>query len=469
MKLLSTLKNQPADNCFILTYNADLAFFEYMLFAPLYISGCRNVTILCDPFQYKRALEDISILRFVGQRYVFLPARISKKGAFHPKLIFLTGTKGGSVTVTSGNLTSSGYTHNIEVASHFHYSVREPNLTTWQACLWAYQTIEAIVGKSDAGDIAQKRLNQLYGTTPWLREAPPGIVEEHVWSFHNLNEPLLDQFMRLYEEIDHSRVKEISIVSPFFDRRLHALSAFVERLRPNRVSIYSYEPYGLDPMVLDRISKQFSLEIRFFELDCAPRPLHAKAILIRTDRGSWAVTGSANMSAPAWLHPSESGNTEIVTARYEETSEYFNPWFQELAENAYSVELEDIEYRKIEGGEIEEEVSFQIASATLEGKQLIIQGSPEQMLEGNVVTHLESGSRIEKLNTEAGQNGSELSCKVPDKLLRWLEAPARCWVEFHDDEGTTKTSNTVLLINLNSLLRFSQPITKNRGRESLQD
>ena len=58
MKLLTAIKRQPADNCIILTFNADLLFFEHMVFEPLYGAGCRNTLVLCDPAQYSMALDD---------------------------------------------------------------------------------------------------------------------------------------------------------------------------------------------------------------------------------------------------------------------------------------------------------------------------------------------------------------------------------------------------------------------------
>ena len=97
MKLLTALRRQPADNCIILTYNADLLFFEHLLFEPLYASGCRNTLVLCDPMQYGIALSDIDQLRYAGQRYLLLPGRTSPRGAFHPKLILLTSAAGGGM------------------------------------------------------------------------------------------------------------------------------------------------------------------------------------------------------------------------------------------------------------------------------------------------------------------------------------------------------------------------------------
>ena len=84
MKFLSALKRQAVDNCIILTYNANLVFFEYMLFEPLYAAGCRNTLIVCDPRQYDAALADAPLLRYAGQRYLFMPGRTSPSGAFPP-------------------------------------------------------------------------------------------------------------------------------------------------------------------------------------------------------------------------------------------------------------------------------------------------------------------------------------------------------------------------------------------------
>ena len=124
MKLLTAIKRQPADNCIILTFNADLLFFEHLVFEPLFGAGCRNTLVLCDPAQYTVALEDVEQVRYAGQRYLLLPGRTSPHGAFHPKLVFLTAVDGGRLLLTSGNLTKAGYTRNWEVATLFEYNAK---------------------------------------------------------------------------------------------------------------------------------------------------------------------------------------------------------------------------------------------------------------------------------------------------------------------------------------------------------
>lgn len=114
IKALRTLLDQRADNCFVLTYNLDLPFFEYMLFEPLHNGGCRNVAVLCDPRQYQSALDDVPVLTHLGQRYLCLPATVSK-AAFHPKLLLLTSDEDGLLLLGSGNLSRSGLTHNREI------------------------------------------------------------------------------------------------------------------------------------------------------------------------------------------------------------------------------------------------------------------------------------------------------------------------------------------------------------------
>lgn len=287
MKLLSTLKNQEANNCFILTYNLDLAFFEYMLFAPLYINGCRNVVVVCDPSQYKKSLEDISILRFAGQRYILVPAQTSLNGVFHPKLIFITGDKGGSVTVTSGNLTRAGYTHNLEVATHVQYTSQNPDPNHLATCNWAYETFGQIIASSTANSIVSDRLDQLYSTTPWLRDSNPGADPDRHWLLHNLDESLFKQVVRIIQDKDGSKTQEISILSPFFDPALRSAGAFIEEFDPNKLKIYSKKPVGLNPTALEKLSKKSETSVEYHELKEDPRALHAKVVKITTARGTW--------------------------------------------------------------------------------------------------------------------------------------------------------------------------------------
>lgn len=460
MKLLSTLKDQPADNCFILTYNLDLSFFEYMLFMDLYVSGCRNVVIFCDPTQYQKSLHDISILRFLGQRYTLVPARISPQGAFHPKLIFLSNNECGNVFITSGNLTHAGYNHNLEVASHVRYSARKPDNLSWHICNWAYQTLREISSRSRAGDIASQRLDQLYGTSSWLREPPLDNVLRRVWPIHNLELSLFDQLMDLIKYNDSSGVDEISIISPFFDKHLRAASTFVERLAPKKFTIFSRNPIGLDPSALSRLSDRSGANIIYKELSMEQRRLHGKVMMIKTGRGCWLVSGSANMSSAAWLKEAKRGNMEIVTLRYEPNQTYFDPWLAEVTKDARKIRFQDISYYEIEEQKDSSIEKIRLNSAQIKRKQLILQldTSTEQLKD--IKIFLNTGLREFSITEYYKMEDTKVYFEIDPQMQKLLESPTVCRGEIVLGDGEKFMTSSVVIINQNSLTRFSRPVQR---------
>jgi len=462
MKLLTALKSQPADNCVVLTYNANLLFFEYTLFEPLYAAGCRNTLVLCDPHQYELALADTPLLRYAGQRYLFQPARTSPSGAFHPKLILLTSAHDGRLFLASSNLTRAGYARNWEVVTLFEYNAKKPDPTAWMACRWALDTLLRIVDESDVGGLAYQRLDQLLGTSPWLRQEMSPPPSAAVWLLHNLDEPLLDQLVARYHEDDGSPVGEIVIVSPFFDAGGRAIAELLARCRPPRVSLYSQAvENGLDPRALDAVLQAHDVEFHLGQLDIDRRRLHAKMLLLRTRRGAWLVTGSANLSAPAWLHPAASGNTEIVTLRFESDPTHFNPWLDELVAYTRPLDLDwDVSPPETKPQPTETVAPLTLLSAMLKEGHLVMRLAERLPTHAPLTTRLTAEESLEIVYERWRQEADHaLTLPLASRYLPQLETPTLVALETGSPSDRV-WSNRVLLENLGALRRFGRPIER---------
>lgn len=470
MKLLDSIRRHPVDNCIILTYNADLLFFEYMLFEPLYGAGCRNTLVICDPAQYQHALADASLLRFAGQRYWIRPGLTSHTGAFHPKLILLTSADRGRLFLTSGNLTKPGYAHNWEVASVFEYSVKQPNLTAWQACQWAIGSVRRIVQQSRDSTIANERIDQLIGTTPWLRNEPAAGETDHVWLLHNLDLPLLDQIYDKYRLLDGSPILEALVVSPFFDAAARVFAEVQRRFWPESWQIYTQGvEHGLSRRALTSALGPDVPSIRLNELNVDGRRLHAKALLLRSSQGTWLVTGSANFSAPALLHPAATGNTEMVSLRYEPDPSYFDPWLADLIGRGMPLALEALP-ETVTPGEpaTQAERRIELIGATLQKNTLRLQLAERLAPEAAVILHLhqETAKAILLGSWQQDADGT-LAYPVDPMLLAELQRPTLVSVDVSVG-GITLASTVSLLHNLDALQRFGRPIDR-RERPRIPD
>lgn len=462
MKFLSALKRQAVDNCIILTYNANLVFFEYMLFEPLYAAGCRNTLIVSDPHQYDAALADAPLLRYAGQRYLFMPGRTSPSGAFHPKLVFLTSSDGGKVFLLSGNLTQAGYTRNWEVVTSFEYNVKSPNPIAWLACRWAFDTLLRIVQTSEADELAHQRLERLIGTTAWLRQEPAIAPEANSWLLHNLGTSLFDQVSAQYHRDDGSPVREIVAISPYFDPNARAVEKFLTDFTPQQLSLYTHkDTHGLNPRALRTVLERHTPDFQINHLSLADRALHAKLLLLRTQRGVWLAAGSANLSRPAWLHPAETGNTEMVLLRFESDSTYFDTWLGELTQYASALELDwEAEHPGDARPSLGPETQIQLLSAMVEGDRIVLHLSDSLGATGalNLCLTGEYTYNAEQTNWQQKPDHS-LTLQLPHKFLNILEHPTLARVEVLC-EPVKLVSNTVLVHNRSALKRFSQPVRR---------
>lgn len=339
MRVLQTLSKQQAENCVALTYNLDLPFFEFMLFEPLYYGGCRNVTVLCDPRQYDIALDDIPVLKHLGQRYLCLPATVAE-AAFHTKIILLTSSEAGLLLIGSGNVSRSGLTHNQEVWTRFAYADSMSDEFTRLAFRWAFDYLGRL-SEAERDPMLVQRLEQLWQTTAWLRKEPGNVEGHGCWLLHNLDNPLMDQLVDLWKEHDGSAVLEAIVVSPYFDVRSLAFKALLERLRPERISLITEpEAPGLNPGALQRLLDDAGTPLDTRRPRLNSRRLHAKAFALRTEQGSWVLTGSPNFSRPAMLRSAEDGNAETAVLRYEPDLAYVNTVLAPILEKAEPMALD---------------------------------------------------------------------------------------------------------------------------------
>ena len=462
MRLLTTLKRQPADNSVILTYNADLPFFEYMVFEPLYAAGCRNTLVVCDPMQYELALDDAPLLRYAGQRYLLMPARTSLKGAFHPKLILLTSADSGRVFLASSNLTKAGYGRNWEVVTLFEYNSKKPDPTAWIACRWAFDTLWRIADASDTSGLALQRLDQLLGTTAWLRQESPLLSSSKVWLLHNLDAPLLGQVLAHYRRDDGSPVTEALIVSPFFDASAVAVSELLTECQPKRLCLYTQEDtHSLNPQALASVLGRHDLEFQPYQLELEGRLLHAKALLLRTGRGTWLVTGSANFSRPAWLHPAAIGNTEIVVLRFESDPTYYDAWLDKLIASAHPLELDwEAESSAGEPPPAVPESQLTLLSATLDRRRLVLRLVEHLPTDATLTLHL-TGEESQAIVYEQWEQRTDhrLILRLIPELLPQFDSPALVTLVSSSPSGELQ-SNPILLHNLGMLRRFSRPIKR---------
>ena len=101
----------PADEVLVVTYNADLRFFE-RIGLPEARAAVARVTVVRDIAADQVPADAV---QHAGVHYTDVPVRCRSDGEFHPKLLVVAGADRALVAIGSGNASTSGWHHNGEL------------------------------------------------------------------------------------------------------------------------------------------------------------------------------------------------------------------------------------------------------------------------------------------------------------------------------------------------------------------
>lgn len=467
MKIYQTLLRQRAENCIAATYNVDLPFFEYLVFEKLYARGCRNTAVLCDPGQYQLALADIPLLKHVGQRYLCVPCTAAR-AAFHPKIVLLTSAESGLLLLGSNNLSRSGLVRNLEVTTRFGFSAQVLDAYGRSACRWAYDYLREVAQRTKDPSL-DERLERMWSTTSWLRQDPGPSTTDGCWLLHNLHSPIMDQLVEHWRQNDGTRVREAVIVSPYYDREAAALKALLRQFEPEKVLLSTQRKApGLDP---ERVSALLSdsgadWSVRQPGTD-STRRLHAKVLALRTERGSWVLSGSPNFSSPALLRSASDGNAEVAVLRHEPDPDYATPFLAPIIERGSALELD---WRLSEEPEWEAEVAasaYRLVRADFWNGRLSVVVEPELPSGASLEVAL-SGPDVDVLETARWRrDGHATILEVPNVADGYFVKPVSVQLLVGLAEGRFRSTRAV--VNNRAVLLASGTSVGSRERSRIPE
>lgn len=304
--LIPPLLDAAWDSALIMTYGADLEFYEQHLL-PL-LNRSRNRVIFSDGQQTARRLTEANDrvqLREVNRTYVIAPVQADR--AAHAKLIMLLSEDRGLLAVGSGNLTMSGYVSQGECFSSYHWS--QDDQRQLGEFLAARDFIDQVCEKRLVDSFVRARVQQAWRDAPWLygKAENSGLRVRH-----NLDRALLDQFA---EAVNGRTVEELVVHAPFYDHGCGALAELIQRMSPAVLQVLLQERRtSVDPerltAVLDASSGRS--EVRSVKAPDAGTFLHAKFLIARSEEIAVCLQGSPNISSPALLGTYPRGNIELA-------------------------------------------------------------------------------------------------------------------------------------------------------------
>jgi hypothetical protein len=281
---------EPARDVLLLSFNANLGFFERFALAAARIRQAL-VTVVGDA---GAVYSDPLLVRYAGTTYLDGRALCRRGGLFHPKVVAVTGEASATVAVGSGNLTLGGWHENAEVWTILRGDAEGAPATFGQVAGWLRGLPEQVrfsAGVESALDRVADALDRLPAT-----EAGPQLVS-------SLDGRILDQFPA-------GPVDTLTVAAPFLDEHARAVDVLAERLRP-RVLEVLVQP-GVGVFAGEALARVLARHQGVALPMAAERYHHGKLYEWTAAGRRLAITGSPNASRAALLLAmAEGGNCEL--------------------------------------------------------------------------------------------------------------------------------------------------------------
>lgn len=299
------------ESAILTCFSFDPLYFTQYYLPKLNSINVTNVMVLIDASQYDSACDELLKYREASGRSLqlsFSPVRIvpSFHGVFRSKIAFLVGPKQCTALVGSGNLTYGGMSYNNEVWNAFSANSIEAEEAPIIASIWKY--LSALVVSTQ--NTISEQLNWMTSYSPCLKSiAEIETIADSNYHFlvNSLGRGIGEQLLAY---IGEETVRDITIVSPYFDNDGAALNFLVDTLHPESVLCLCDDVAGTLPFALsdDRV-KLF--EFRGVCGDDMEARTHAKITQIHTESSTILISGSAN-TTKAGLGLGATKNDEAV-------------------------------------------------------------------------------------------------------------------------------------------------------------
>jgi hypothetical protein len=282
-----------AEEVLVLSYTADLRFFERVGLAEARAAGAR-VTVVHD---FAADLVPAANVHHAGVRYTDVPVRCRSNGEFHPKLVVIVGLERAVVAIGSGNATASGWHHNGELWTILTADADDWLTTFHEVGAWLRELPRFLY-------IDEFGVERITATAAALTRHPTRSVGPRV--LHNLRTSIAGQFPQ-----PASPVTDLVFASPFLDEQARALRRLTTHFDAEQISFAVTTNASADPEVLTAWATETGADL--YAIDDS-RHYHGKLVQWSDDEGTHAVVGSANITAAAMLRTTgeRRGNCELA-------------------------------------------------------------------------------------------------------------------------------------------------------------
>jgi len=321
-EIITELRESGEDfeNIILGTYSLETRFFEEELLKVFQQKDAKRIVLMVDGRHYD---ETFKAARNAGIMYLIEPVFL--RADFHAKFLLMTSEETGKLLVGSANLTENGLTRSGEVFTFVDSDLAKeyPDILSVFAEMKDFLTALSKKRYIRSKNHEEQIINSL--EVPWLADAE--ITEKRrrrIRLLHSIEKPILFQLKNM---LDNDEVTKITITSPFFDLDGRVLDYLVDNFC-NNIQIYIQPDYVQNFPVkkIKNLQKKENGTSTFriaFKND-VNRYIHAKIILLETDKGCYCLSGSANATKAGLLSSAKIGNIELCLLRYEKQRKAFD-------------------------------------------------------------------------------------------------------------------------------------------------
>lgn len=287
------------------TYSVDPAFYDGSIEYRLRTYGCENNILMADAVMLKRALNATpEAFKNAGRRYAVVPVQVA--GCFHPKIHLRLSTDGARLVIGSANATAAGWGSNHEIVTAIDWRK--------QATSSAADAVGSLIRRSYdylthwlqavAGDAIDFKLRLHRRDSPWLEGLEPnfepivlddGSAVDIFFERGGDDLGMMSRFLSLTEGENPSR---LIVISPYWDANLDGLREIQQRLSGCK-TVIALNP-ALNEFPVDALGQESPVTFSaIHDGSEGHRFLHAKVIVIQTDKADHILFGSANCSDDA--------------------------------------------------------------------------------------------------------------------------------------------------------------------------
>lgn len=367
--ILSDLResNEDYENAVLATFSFSPIFFEGKILPILISKDISNIVLLADPIDYETTFKEA---KQIGVFYLVEP--ISIRDSFHPKFLLLTSKETGKLVIGSANITQEGYTSNAEILTSIDFDKSNPSDEALSIFIGMKAFLKRLIQKGFVK--SEKHTTKLLEAInlPWMIDQQ--LFADKIKLVHNLDTSIIEQLRRNIEE----EVQKVTISSFLFSTEVirYICDNFCKNVN---ICIQPKRVIGLLKPELEHIIKETGADLTFTKVilkDGENRFLHAKIIVIQTPKGSYCLTGSANLTKAALLSTANSGNVEMCLLRFEPDRKYFDYLFNNNSISTERINLDDISPVSTSAFSQIVKPDLELTEAKIENGNLILQFSP---------------------------------------------------------------------------------------------